>query len=181
MLNLSCDIANLRLQLYRLLRSLVFCALSGSLLSSCSEQVATADQQAAGQGSPGDSTAAEAGESTSTRWYTASQVAVGRGVFADNCAVCHGVEAQGTVADWRARLADGKFPPPPLNGSAHAWHHPLSVLLQQIDNGGLDLGGSMPPFADVLDDDAKLAAIAYFQSFWSDEIYMQWNRMNEAR
>lgn len=116
----------------------------------------------------------------SERWYSAGQVAAGAAVFAEHCAECHGEAAQGTVADWRARLPDGSFPPPPLNGSAHTWHHPISVLLQVIDMGGESLGGQMPGFGQMLGDEEKLAAIAWFQEFWSDEIYEQWLMMGGA-
>ena len=112
------------------------------------------------------------------RWYSASQLAAGSEVFGANCARCHGSEAQGLVDDWKRKLDDGSFPPPPLNGSAHAWHHPQSVLLQVIDNGGADFGGNMPAFASVLQPAEKLSAIAFFQSFWSDEIYQQWVKMD---
>ena len=111
------------------------------------------------------------------RWYSQQQLRSGQAVFARHCAVCHGAQAQGTVPDWRQRLDDGSFPPPPLNGSAHAWHHPRSVLLQVINDGGVALGGKMPGFADILSDAEKLAAIAYFQSFWSEEIYANWLQM----
>ena len=67
------------------------------------------------------------------RWYSVEQIQTGSRVFQDECAQCHGAQAQGITADWRERLDDGSFPPPPLNGSAHAWHHPLSVLLQLIN------------------------------------------------
>lgn len=125
----------------------------------------------------GCSDPAEQAISANQRWYTAAQVTLGADVFAQNCAECHGESAQGLVADWRQTLADGSFPPPPLNGTAHAWHHPRSVLLQVIDNGGSEFGGKMPGFATVLDDDEKLAVIAFFQDFWNDEIYAQWMQM----
>ena len=51
------------------------------------------------------------------------------------------------------------------------------MLLQVINNGGEAFGGKMPPFEDVLEDSEKLAAIAFFQSFWTDEIYAQWEQM----
>lgn len=112
-----------------------------------------------------------------SRWYTQEQVTQGAVVFAENCAQCHGEQAEGIHDDWRERLDDGSFPPPPLNGSAHAWHHPRSILLRVINNGGIPLGGQMPAFEDVLDEQEKLAAIAYFQDFWSDEIYGNWLEM----
>ena len=108
------------------------------------------------------------------RWYSAAQVERGALVFTDNCAVCHGDLAQGLTENWRERMADGSFPPPPLNGSAHAWHHPLAQLTQTIDTGGEPFGGQMPPFEELLSDDDKLATIAFFQSFWDEEIYLGW-------
>ena len=114
------------------------------------------------------------------RWYEPEQVEMGRQVFTDNCAVCHGDAAQGLHEDWRQRLDDGSFPPPPLDGSAHAWHHSLSVLMQVINEGGIPLGGQMPGFAEQLDEQQKLAAIAFFQDLWSDEIYANWQQMGGA-
>ena len=111
------------------------------------------------------------------RWYSPSQLSQGAQVFAANCASCHGDEAQGRVADWKSKLANGSFPPPPLDGSAHAWHHPLALLLQVVNEGGAELGGQMPAFAEVLSEADKLAAIAYFQGFWNDETYAQWQAM----
>ena len=107
------------------------------------------------------------------RWYTQAQVETGRQVFKLNCAVCHGEMAQGT-AEWRSRDASGNLPPPPLNGTAHVWHHPMSVLLRTIERGGIPLGGTMPGFGNQLSDAEKRMAIAYFQSFWSEAIYRDW-------
>jgi len=136
----------------------VFIALSClSLLASCSEPEQTSEL-----------------DLTAERWYTEAQVEQGAATFAANCATCHGELAQGLVADWRQKLDDDSFPPPPLNGSAHAWHHPRSVLLQVIDNGGAEFGGKMPAFASILDSQQKLAAIAYIQSLWDDETYAKW-------
>lgn len=134
------------------------------ILSSCSESEI-------GPG-PEPEAMAEAG-----RWYSQPQVDTGSVVFANNCSQCHGDNAEGLVNDWRARLDDGSFPPPPLNGTAHAWHHPNSVLLQVINNGGAAFGGNMPAFENVLNEADKLAVIAYFQSYWNDEIYAQWQKM----
>jgi len=143
-------------------------------LAACSEQ--PVDQNASSSGPLAVNNGALQ-SSGSERWYAADQAETGREVFSQNCAVCHGDQAQGTVADWREKLDDGSFPPPPLNGSAHAWHHPQEILLRVIDYGGESMGGKMPAFIDSLDQSEKLAAIAYFQSFWSNEIYEQWVKM----
>jgi len=113
------------------------------------------------------------------RWYNSAQVEAGARVFADNCAVCHGARAEAT-AEWRTPLDNGKYPPPPLDGSAHAWHHPLAQLQRTVARGGVPLGGWMPGFAGKLDEDQQLAAIAWFQSLWSDEIYAAWEQRGGA-
>ena len=89
------------------------------------------------------------GQFNGERWFTATQVERGTQLFADNCSVCHGDKGQGLVDDWRKRLPDGSYPPPPLNGTAHTWHHPLVQLLGTIETGGIPYGGQMPPFAST--------------------------------
>ncbi len=113
--------------------------------------------------------------SVSGRWYTPNQVTSGEELFQQHCAVCHKPKAQGTT-EWKRRLPNGALPPPPLNGSAHAWHHDMKVLMRTIEMGGTPLGGTMPPFGDKLSDSDKRAVIAYFQSFWSDETYQIWEQ-----
>lgn len=113
------------------------------------------------------------------RWYTDEHVTRGAVVYADNCAVCHGARGEGT-GDWRRRTADGKFPPPPLNGTAHTWHHPIRVLGTQIKFGAPGGIGAMPGFAEKLTDQQIVDVIAWFQDLWPDEIYAQWREI-EAR
>lgn len=112
------------------------------------------------------------------RWYTEQQVESGQVLYSVHCAACHGSEAQGLVADWRTRDANGNYPPPPLNGTAHAWHHPLSVLERTIMEGGLAIGGVMPGFAGMLTEQEARSTVAYFQSLWIDEIYRSWEQID---
>jgi len=107
------------------------------------------------------------------RWYSNQQVERGEVVFRENCAACHGPNAEAT-ANWKQRDANGNFPPPPLNGSAHAWHHDLELLRGTVRDGGQALGGVMPAFADRLSAEDIDSAIAFFQSKWSGEIYRKW-------
>jgi len=107
------------------------------------------------------------------RWYTQSQVDLGKKVYVANCIGCHNENARG-ILDWKTTDAAGHYPPPPLNGTAHAWHHPISLLKKTIEQGGVPLGGTMPGFGSKLNEDEKLAVISYFQSFWSNEIYDAW-------
>ncbi len=114
------------------------------------------------------------------RWYTTSQVTRGERVFKDNCAVCHGEKGQSLVDDWRETLADGSYPAPPLNGTAHTWHHSREALLRTVNNGGIPLGGTMPAFKDQLSEEDKEAVLAHVMSLWSNNIYMAWKERNPS-
>jgi len=116
-------------------------------------------------------------EETTDRWYTEPQVEQGQILFVSHCAACHGQRAEGTT-EWRKTDADGNYPPPPLNGTAHAWHHPRSQLAQTIASGGVSIGGVMPGFAETLTAEEIQATIAYFQHFWSDSIYARWQEID---
>jgi mono/diheme cytochrome c family protein len=120
----------------------------------------------------------KSGKKVEGRWYTTAQLIRGRQVFKDNCAVCHGDKGQGLVEDWKKPQADGKFPAPPLNGSAHAWHHSKELLLRTVNNGGIPLGGTMPAFNDQLSNDEKEAVLAHVMSLWPDKVYKAWRKRN---
>ena len=113
------------------------------------------------------------------RWYTTEQVHLGATLFANNCAVCHKPDASGE-SEWRRRLEDGSLRPPPLNGSAHTWHHSMSVLRDIIlKPNGVTPKSKMPSFDGVLNAQEVDAVIAYFQNKWSDKIYHSWSRINQ--
>ena len=118
-------------------------------------------------------TAAPAGAPVKQRWYTRSQVEAGAPLYREHCAACHKENAEGTE-NWRQRDANGNFPPPPLNGTAHTWHHPLDILRMVVRNGGAPVGGAMPAFGQKLDAVQVDAILAWVQSHWSDEIYGMW-------
>lgn len=135
------------------------------ILAACSDQ----------SGITGNEVNAETG-----RWYSSAQVEMGQTIYQANCLGCHLENARGT-SDWKTPLDDGSYPPPPLNGTAHAWHHALPVLLQTINEGGAPFGGKMPAFKDQLSDSEKLAVVAYFQSFWRRGVYEKWQEINRAK
>ena len=107
------------------------------------------------------------------RWYSDEQVSQGGKVFRQNCARCHGQNAEATL-DWKKTDANGNYPPPPLNGTGHAWHHDLDLLRRTVREGGAKLGGQMPPFEGALSAEEIDSAIAYFQSKWPDDLFQRW-------
>ncbi|WP_028300483.1 c-type cytochrome [Oceanospirillum beijerinckii] len=141
------------------------------LITACSEPSATDEQH---KQSSAVSTGLQVSEAE--RWYSAAMVEQGKVIFQQNCAQCHGGFAQGNP-DWRQPKADGRYLPPPLNGSGHAWHHPLDQLRQVIKYGqGPDIPSDMPAWDDKLSDQEIDATIAWFQSRWPEPIYQAWNR-----
>lgn len=112
------------------------------------------------------------------RWYTQSQVDNGYQVYQANCAVCHKPDASGTT-NWQQLDANGKLPPPPLNGTAHTWHHSMNILRRAVREGGIPLGGSMPGFKDKLNAEEIDAVLAWVMSNWPDNIYQVWLQRNQ--
>ena len=118
----------------------------------------------------------------SARWYTSEQLAQGKVIFSENCAACHGADAGGVaegVDDWKTPDANGFYPAPPINGSAHAWHHSLAVLLRTTNDGGEPLGGTMLAWQVRLTDAEQLSVVAAFQDYWPDAIYARWATMKK--
>lgn len=113
------------------------------------------------------------------RWYRKNQLTRGEQLYQVHCAECHQPDTSGTK-NWRELDAQGRYPPPPLNGTAHTWHHALPVLRRTVKRGGIPLGGWMPGFADKLNDQEIDDIFAWIQSHWSDEIYAIWQQRNTA-
>ena len=109
------------------------------------------------------------------RQFDPAQVARGKATYEQYCMACHGPEGKGQAGDWRARGPDGKYPPPPLDDSAHAWHHPTNILHRVIKHGSPGGTGSMPAWKDVLTDARIDDVIVYIKSLWSDDVYAVWH------
>ena len=150
------------------IRVIVFGALT-LMLTACSESN-QAPLTAA------NATATSSSGQSLERWYNHQQVNAGATIFKNNCAQCHGINGEG-APQWTKVGPDGKYPPPPLNGRGHAWHHPLRMLFHVVKNGSPGGQGNMPAWKEKLTDEEIIAAIAWFQSHWSEEIYEAWLRM----
>ena len=77
----------------------------------------------------------------------------------------------------QVRDADGHYPPPPLDDSAHAWHHPTAVLLEAVREGSPEGEGKMPAWKGRLTEQQMQDVVAYIKSLWSDEVYALWLKM----
>jgi mono/diheme cytochrome c family protein len=94
----------------------------------------------------------------------------GEAIFNKNCVSCHGSKGQGLAKDWKVKDENGNYPAPPLNGTAHTWHHSPSQLLYTINKGGVEMGGQMPGFEERLTEEEKQTLIDYIYSLWPQEI-----------
>jgi mono/diheme cytochrome c family protein len=110
------------------------------------------------------------------------EIAVGREVYATNCAECHGANLEGE-AEWQKQNEDNSFRSPPHDDTGHTWHHGDEVLIESIVLGGArlpdNIGGSsdMPAFGDTLTDAEITAVLSYIKSTWSEDVRsIQWEQ-----
>jgi mono/diheme cytochrome c family protein len=103
-------------------------------------------------------------------WFLASQgssplaspdvINMGRSVYQENCAACHGAQGEGHV------LLDS----PALDETEHAWHHPDGQIQALLVSGGQN----MPAFGDELTPSEIVAVIRFIQTWWtSDQLASQ--------
>ena len=113
----------------------------------------------------------------------AAQVALGKVVYAENCASCHGANLEGQPG-WRSRKPDGRMPAPPHDASGHTWHHPDEVLFR-ITKEGIEkhappgYESDMPAFGGTLTDEEIWAVLAYIASRWPDDIRARWAAVSQ--
>ena len=112
----------------------------------------------------------------------AELVSLGREVYAQQCASCHGAALEGQ-ADWKLPLPTGGRPAPPHDETGHTWHHPDQLLFDLTKRGGqafspTDYQNNMPAFAELLTDREILASLAFIKSTWPRQIQAQQERIN---
>lgn len=104
----------------------------------------------------------------------AKVVALGKTVYASNCAACHGVNLKGQP-NWRVKKANGVLPAPPHDATGHTWHHTDQMLFSVVKLGGQanapkSFISGMPAFGKKLSDNEIVAALAYIKSRWPENI-----------
>ena len=113
----------------------------------------------------------------------AAQVALGRGIYAEHCAMCHGASLEGQP-NWMERKPDGRLPAPPHDVTGHTWHHPDQQLML-ITKKGLSAvvpgyQSDMPAFENVLTDEEIAAVLAFIESRWPSDIRERQRAMTRA-
>ena len=110
-------------------------------------------------------------------------VDLGKLVYKNNCASCHGVNLEGQE-QWREPDAYGYMPAPPHDETGHTWHHPDEYLFLMTKYGleeiiGQEYPNNMPAYKDILSDEEILASLSFIKSTWSREIKLQHDEINE--
>lgn len=127
---------------------------------------------------------AKANKEVVKRNFDPEQIKRGEAVYLANCTACHGQKGE-AGADWRKPMPDGRYPPPPLNGTAHTWHHSTEVLKSTILDGGPPSSDGypsmMPAWRGQLTEQQVDDVIVWIKSLWPDEIYNAWYRNVENR
>lgn len=93
---------------------------------------------------------------------------LGERVFRQNCAVCHGTNA------------DGRDFAPPLNRMGHADHHPDWELYMFIAEGKVGLT-QMPAWKERLSNREIRSVIAYIKTLWTKDQRASQQHINEVR
>ncbi|MEM5474462.1 cytochrome c [Hoeflea sp. AS60] len=102
-------------------------------------------------------------------------LALGKTLYADSCASCHGVELEGQVEDWRSPGPDGLMPAPPHDETGHTWHHTDQIFFEITKYGIVaaanlkNYTSAMPVYEGVLTDAEIIAVLSYIKSTWPDK------------
>ena len=134
---------------------------------------------AAEPGSPVSATAAPP-RNLAARKLDPEKIKHGESVYRKNCASCHGPNGEATPG-WRTPAADGRYPPPPLDGSAHAWHHSTETLEEMIRKGSPGGAGGMPAWDGKLTNKEIDDVIVWIKSLWPDDVYEVWDKEIEHK
>ncbi len=101
----------------------------------------------------------------------AAALELGKEVYAENCASCHGDKLEGQP-EWRRRLDNGRMPAPPHDETGHTWHHADRQLFTITKQGlGAVVPGyesDMPAFEGILTDAEIIATLGFIKSTWPE-------------
>lgn len=100
-------------------------------------------------------------------------VALGRQVYQQYCASCHGPVGQGQP-NWETPNALGELPAPPHGPAGHTWKHSDRMLYHIVLQGWRDPFNrtdrlTMPAFQGILSPTEIRAVITYLKTLWTEE------------
>ena len=110
-------------------------------------------------------------------------VELGKTVYVQNCASCHGVKLEGQK-DWMSRLPDGLMPAPPHDETGHTWHHSDKYLFMITKYGIEDIIGqkypnNMPAYKNILSDKEITSVLSYIKSTWPNKFKKIHDQIND--
>ena len=109
-------------------------------------------------------------------------VSLGKQVYAQNCASCHGVALEGQ-ANWRQRGDDGYMPAPPHDETEHTWQHPDTYLFLMTKYCiekmiGKTYPNNMSAYEDELTDKEIIAVLSSIKSTLPITVKQQRDQIN---
>jgi len=151
----------------RIIRTAVLVA--AFALAACSDEQAPPKQPVAGTPEP---TVKESAR------FDIARIAHGAMLFQQNCAECHGPEAQGHP-DWKEARSRGYSAAPPLDGTGPAHKRKKAELIAIIRNGvKYDGKPVMPSWKGRVSDQDIEDVILWFQALWPGPVYANWQKLN---
>ncbi len=113
----------------------------------------------------------------------AERIALGKVLYGEHCASCHGKNLEGQP-NWKVAKPDGRLFAPPHDATGHTWHHPDEQLFEITKKGteavvGGTYESDMIGFANVLNDDEIRAVLTYIESTWPEPIRKRRERMRK--
>lgn len=142
------------------------------LISACNQD----DKTSKSEGAKPDASGARQTESQSM--FDLERVARGARLYQENCAQCHGPQAQGHP-DWQRARKEGYVAAPPLNGTGTDISLTRKRMVEVIRKGAKRKGVMvMPAWKGRVGDDQIADIISWYQALWPAEAYQQWRRAN---
>jgi len=110
--------------------------------------------------------------------FNLERVARGARLFQENCAQCHGPQAQGHP-DWQRARKEGYAAAPPLDGTGTDISMTRERMVEVIRKGVRQKGVMvMPSWKGRVDDDQITDIISWYQALWPADAYLRWRRAN---
>ncbi len=151
-------------------RAVVICLLL--VVSACSQEDGTSKIGSAKPDAGGDQ------QAESQSMFDLQRVARGAKLYQENCAQCHGPQAQGHP-DWQRAHKEGFVAAPPLNGTGTDIKLTRAQMVDVIRKGArIKRVMVMPAWKGRVTDEQILDIISWYQALWPAEAYQKWRRAN---